>query len=146
MIIKTLTYRQECFCQAFVQSGNASHAAISAGYRPRSRRQQGWRLMKTARIREIQAAMAGDHGRDREVLIGKLENIYRRTVENHQYHAATRAIEAQARLSMMTPQWMAGKTRATQQTASQPPVRCRSKCIHLSTQADVCVLFSGDLP
>ena len=58
--MKTLTYRQECFCQAFVQGGNASHAAISAGYRPRSRRQQGWRLMKTARIRdqirEIQAA------------------------------------------------------------------------------------------
>ena len=107
MIMKMLTYRQECFCQAFVQGGNASHAAISAGYRPRSRRQQGWRLMKTARIRdrirEIQAAMAGDHGRDREVLIGKLENIYRRAVENHQYHAATRAIEAQARLSMMAP-------------------------------------------
>jgi len=36
-------------------------------------------------------------------LIGKLENIYRRAIENHQYHAATRAIEAQARLAAMAP-------------------------------------------
>ena len=42
-------------------------------------------------------------GRDRDVLIGKLENIYRRAIENHQYHAATRAIEAQARLGAMAP-------------------------------------------
>ena len=42
-------------------------------------------------------------GGDRDVLIGKLENIYRRAIENHQYHAATRAIEAQARLGAMAP-------------------------------------------
>ena len=90
-----------------MQEGNASHAAITAGYTPRSRRQQGWRLMKTRRIaeriRDIQAGLAQDHGRDRDVLIGKLENIYRRAIENHQYHAATRAIEAQARLGAMAP-------------------------------------------
>jgi phage terminase small subunit len=105
MVMKTLSYRQENFCQLFVRDGNASSAAHYAGYRPSSRRQQGWRLMKTARIRdrirEIQIGLAGDHGRDRDVLIGKLENIYRRAIENHQYHAATRAIEAQARLSAM---------------------------------------------
>lgn len=105
--MKPLTYRQKCFCQAFVQGGNASLAAASAGYRPRSRAQQGWRLMKTRRIaeriRDIQAGLATEHGRDRDVLIGKLENIYRRAIENHQYHAATRAIEAQARLSAMAP-------------------------------------------
>ncbi len=103
--MKALTYRQESFCQAFVQEGNASHAAITAGYTPRSRRQQGWRLMKTRRIaeriRDIQAGLAQDHGRDRDVLIGKLENIYRRAMENHQYHAATRVIEAQARLAAL---------------------------------------------
>ena len=85
--------------------GNASHAAMDAGYKPRSRAQQGWRLMKTRRIaeriREIQVGLAT--GRDRDVLIGKLENIYRRAIENHQYHAATRAIEAQARLGAMAP-------------------------------------------
>ncbi|NQV82872.1 MAG: terminase small subunit [Rhodospirillales bacterium] len=101
--MKPLTYRQEFFCQAFVQGGNASYAAGDAGYTSGSRRQQGWRLMKTARIqdriREIQAGMAHHHGRDHEVLLGKLENIYRGAIENHQYHAATRAIEAQARLS-----------------------------------------------
>ncbi len=90
-----------------MQGGNASLAAISAGYKSRWRAQQGWRLMKTqritGRIREIQAGLAQDHGRDRDVLIGKLENIYRRAIENHQYHAATRAIEAQARLAAMAP-------------------------------------------
>ena len=103
--MKPLNYRQECFCQAFVQGGNASHAAVTAGYTRRSRRQQGWRLLKTRRIaeriREIQADMAAGHGRDHDILIGKLENIYRRAIENHQYHAATRAIEAQARLAAM---------------------------------------------
>ena len=78
---------------------------MDAGYKPRSRAQQGWRLMKTRRIaeriREIQVGLST--GRDRDVLIGKLENIYRRAIENHQYHAATRAIEAQARLGAMAP-------------------------------------------
>ena len=57
-----LTLRQERFCQAFVLWANAANAAREAGYESKWARKQGYRLMRTARIRvriqEIQAEMA----------------------------------------------------------------------------------------
>ncbi len=94
--------RPERFCQSFVLYPNAAYAARDAGYSPKWARKQGSRLMTTARIRarigEIQAAMARDNGRDRDVLIGKLEVVYRRAIQDHHYTAAARAVELQARL------------------------------------------------
>ncbi|MDA1090636.1 MAG: terminase small subunit [Proteobacteria bacterium] len=99
--------RQEKFCQSFVSLGNASNAAREAGYLSGAARQQGWRLMKTQRIRarigEIQAQMAHDHCRDRDMLIGKLEVVYRRALENRHFAAAARAVEMQAKLTRATP-------------------------------------------
>ena len=61
--------------------------------------------MRTARIRariqEIQVQMARDHGRDLDVLIGKLEVVYRRAIGDHHFTAAARAVELQARLARM---------------------------------------------
>ncbi|NQU60148.1 MAG: hypothetical protein HQ512_03380 [Rhodospirillales bacterium] len=50
------------------------------------------------RISEIQAHLARENGHHRDVLIGKLEAVYRRALEDHHYAAATRAVELQARL------------------------------------------------
>ena len=97
-----LTLRQERFCQSFVLCPNASYAARDAGYESKWAHKQGSRLMMTrrirARIREIQVDMARDHGLGRDALIGKLEVVYRRAVEDHHFTAAVRAVEAQARL------------------------------------------------
>ncbi len=97
-----LTPRQERFCQAFVLYANAANAARDAGYESKWARKQGYRLMTTARIRariqEIQAEMARGHGRDLDVLIGKLEVVYRRAIGDHHFTAAARAVELQARL------------------------------------------------
>jgi len=98
-----LKARQERFCQNYVLSANAAGAAHEAGYSPRSARKQGYRLLATGRIGvrigEIQARLAEGNGRHLDVLIGKLEVVYRCALENHHFAAATRAVELQARLS-----------------------------------------------
>ena len=94
--------RQERFCQSFVLCPNASYAARDAGFESKWARKQGSRLMSTARIRarirEIQTGLARDHGLGRDALIGKLEVVYRRAIEDHHFTAAVRAVEAHARL------------------------------------------------
>ena len=101
----TLNSSQERFCQAFVVYATASTAAIEAGYARTNARQHGWRLLQTERIRarinEIQAALAADHGRDMDVLLGKLEVVYCRAIEDHHFYAAARAVELQAKLTGM---------------------------------------------
>ena len=85
---------------------NAAHAASEAGYTPGSSRKQGYRLLRTVRIRDrirdIQAQLSRDNCGDMDVLLGKLENIYRRAVEDHHFYAAARAVELQAKLAGMT--------------------------------------------
>ena len=82
------------------------NAARSAGYGSKSAKQQGYRLLKTdrirARIKEIHSALAIDNCSDLKVLLGKLENVYRHAIEDHHFYAAARAVELQAKLSGMT--------------------------------------------
>ena len=98
-----LNDRQEKFCRYFIATLNASRAAREAGYSPQTARQQGHRLLQDNRIRHrlqvLQKGLGSDHGIDPVVLIGKLETVYRRAMEMHHFHAATRAIEVQARIS-----------------------------------------------
>jgi hypothetical protein len=100
-----LTSRQERFCQSFVVYPIAATAARDAGYGSKAAKQQGYRLLRTdrirARIREIQLALAADHGRDLDVLLGKLEIVYRHAIEDHHFYAAARAVELQAKLGGM---------------------------------------------
>ncbi len=102
---KPLNPRQERFCHYFVLYACASVAAKEAGYSRKSSKHQGYRLLRTgrvrARIRDIHAGLARDHGRDIDALIGKLEAVYRRAFEDHHFHTAARAVELQARLSML---------------------------------------------
>ncbi len=98
-----LTPRQERFCHEFVHDAQGAVAAREAGYSAASSRKQGSALLKTerirARIREIQAQLARDGGSDMEILIGKLEIVYRRAIEDHHFYAAARAVELQAKLT-----------------------------------------------
>ena len=102
---KLLTTRQERFCHAFVHYATASAAAREAGYARGSAKQQGYRLLRTgrvrARIRALHAQLCRDQGQDPEVLIGKLENVYRRAIEDQNFPTAARAVELQARLGVL---------------------------------------------
>lgn len=95
--------RQEAFCHYFVLWGNASVAASEAGYAPRSAKNQGYRLTQNPRIRARIAALrrglARAYGLDAEVLVGKLEALYQRAVEDHHFYAAARCVELQARMA-----------------------------------------------
>ena len=95
--------RQEKFCQYYVLYVCSAVAAREAGYKPQGSRRQGYRLLQEPRIREriceIQATMAREQCRDRDVMLGKLEAVYRRAMNDHHYHAAARAVEVQARIS-----------------------------------------------
>ena len=95
--------RQEAFCHYFVLWGNASVAAAEAGYARPSAKNQGYRLGRQPRIRARIAALrrglARAYGLDAEVLVGKLEALYQRAVEDHHFYAAARCVELQARLA-----------------------------------------------
>lgn len=94
--------RQERFCRLFVECANAAQAARGAGYRPEHARNTGHRLLKQPRIlrriAEIQSIVADGQCRDVDVLLTKLETVFRRAIDDHQLGAATRAVELQARL------------------------------------------------
>jgi hypothetical protein len=100
---KALRSRHEAFCQYFVLGGNATYAAIDAGYTSEWARNQGYRLMRQplirARIAEVRSTLARSYCLDTDVLLGKLEAIYQCAHERHQYHAAARAVEIQARIA-----------------------------------------------
>ena len=97
-----LKARQERFCRRFAEFGCATTAARAAGYAPKSSRNAGYRLLRhpriAARIAEIEAETARVHSRTSDVLVGKLENVYRRAVVDHQFQAAARAVDLQARI------------------------------------------------
>lgn len=98
-----LKTRHERFCRHFVECGNATTAAKAAGYAPASARNAGYRLLRNPRIvlriADIQREMANSHCKSVDVLLGKLENIYRRAVDDHSFAAAARAVELQAKLA-----------------------------------------------
>ena len=99
--------RHEDFCLSFVRYGSAAIAARAAGYAPATSRNQGYRLLKRADIRahigEIRQAMGDEGCADRNVLLGKLENVYNRAIEDHHFTAAAHTVEIQARLAGLMP-------------------------------------------
>jgi hypothetical protein len=103
-----LKARQERFCRRFTEFGCATTAARAAGYAPRWAKTAGYRLLRhpriAARIAAIEAETARVHSRTSDVLVGKLENVYRRAVVDHQFQAAARAVDLQARIRGFTGQ------------------------------------------
>jgi len=105
--MRRLKPRHERFCRSFIECANASVAAKVAGYAPASARNAGYRLLRhpriAARITEIQRETAQAHCRNVDVLLGKLETIYRRAVDDRHFAAAARAVELQAKLAGIGP-------------------------------------------
>ncbi len=104
---RAISERQENFCHAYIVAGNATKAAINAGYSERSARQQASRLLTNANIVERIAALRADLGLrnriDRDTVMAKLEAAYRGAMTAHTYLTAVRAAEAQARLAGLFP-------------------------------------------
>jgi hypothetical protein len=101
-----LKARQERFCRWFVELANAAAAARAAGYAPKGAKIAGYRLLRHPRIAQriaaIEAETARLHSRTSDVLVGKLENVYRRAVVDHQFNAAARAVDLQAKIRGFT--------------------------------------------
>ena len=104
---RPLSPRRETFCHSYVYFPNAANAAREAGYEAASARQQGHRLLRTpaiaARVAAIRRGMADDGCRETGVLLGKLENVHNRAIEDRHYVAAARTVEIQARLAGLMP-------------------------------------------
>lgn len=124
--------RHERFCRQFVDCMNATAAAKAAGYRPASARNAGYRLLRqpqiVRRIIELQHETAATHCRDANVLLGKLETIYRRAVDDRQLAAAARAVELQAKLSGLAP---------TDFALTEPPHRSPNTATPRENDADI---------
>lgn len=101
--MRPLTQRQEAFCQAYILFPNGATAARTAGYAPKSARSQASRLLArpavAARLRSLRREMVDSNCRRRDDLVAKLEVIYRRALDDHQFMAAMRAVQMQARLA-----------------------------------------------
>jgi hypothetical protein len=106
--MKRLRPRHERFCRLFVLHPNAAQAARNAGYDPQWARNAGYRLLRqpriVRRIADLHREMAALHCSDVDLLIGKLETVYRRSVDDHAFSAAARAVELQARLAGVAPE------------------------------------------
>jgi hypothetical protein len=95
-----LTLRQNAFCEFFVALGNAADAARQAGYCERAARNQGYRLLKDARvrarIRALQTAIVDKI--DPALILGRLENLYCLAERDGGYRAAARILVLMGRL------------------------------------------------
>jgi phage terminase small subunit len=116
----TLKPKQERFCHWFIECGNAALAAKAAGYSPVSARTAGYRLIRTPhvvlRIAELQGELAKTQCRKVDVLLGKLETVYRRAIDDRQFSVAARSVELQAKLAGLA-------ERTERETAGRPSRR-----------------------
>lgn len=97
-----LTFRQERFCQSYLECGRARAAALEAGYAWRSASNHAYRLLRAPRIRarlaELQAETVRESCAGLESMLAKLQNVYNQAMEDRRYYAAARAVEVQSRL------------------------------------------------
>jgi hypothetical protein len=98
-----LTPRKEKFCRRYVASLSAAGAARAAGYKPQHARSTAYKLLRDpaiqARIADLQAEEARELTRATEILVGKLEGVFRLAVEYHHFSTAARVVDMQAKLS-----------------------------------------------
>lgn len=91
------------FCEKYVKDLNAAQAAIRARYSPKTANQQGHRLLTYAHVqardKALQAQAAERNWITTDKILGKLEIVYERTLEEGMLAAANRAAELQAKLA-----------------------------------------------
>ena len=98
-----LNPRRDDFCREYVCDPNGTRAAIRAGYARESAHVEASRLLRNAkvqdRIQELRTEIAERHCLRADALMGKLEAVFHRAYNDHQMHAAVRAVELQAKLA-----------------------------------------------
>lgn len=98
-----LKLRHERFCRSYLECANATVAARNAGYAPMSARNTGYRLLRRPaileRLRELQHEIAQRECRETDIMLSKLEIVYRRAIDDRHFSAAARAVELQAKLA-----------------------------------------------
>ncbi|MEX2617105.1 MAG: terminase small subunit [Alphaproteobacteria bacterium] len=111
-----LNERQEMFCREYVRQGVGSWAAVAAGYERSGAAVQASRLLDRpevqARIAERRVQVAGQHARDTDALLARLEAICEMAIRREQLHAAVRVVTLQARLAGLMPERGAGRAAA----------------------------------
>ena len=105
-----LNERQELFCRYYVRRPVGAEAVRSAGYEGAA--VQACRLLDRTEIRTRVAALRADvarlHCRDEDAILAKLEAVFTQAVEDHQFHAAARALTLQARIARILPERAGG--------------------------------------
>ena len=105
--MKRLKKRHEDFCQNYIYDLNGARAARLAGYSASTARQQAVRLLGREDIRERVRVLRMETARRNcmipEILMAKLEMVFRQALEYRQCTSAIRAIELQARLAGLLP-------------------------------------------
>ena len=98
--VRRLTLRQDNFCAYYVANGNAAEAARKAGYTERTAHNQGYRLLKDARvqarIRAVQTEIADSI--DPGLILGRLDDLYLQAERGGDYREAARILESMSRL------------------------------------------------
>lgn len=95
-----MTKRQKDFVKSFVQTENATNAALRAGYSPKTAHVQGCRLLKNDKIQQAIAVTLDRMGLDDEMLSNRLKRIIEKGVKSERVAAtdALRGIEMAFRL------------------------------------------------
>jgi len=105
--MKPIKKRYEEFCQNYLLDCNGARAARKAGFSAASARQQANRLLSRDDVRErvrfLRIEMARRNCMTSEILMAKLEMVFRQALEYRQCASAIRAIELQARLAGLLP-------------------------------------------
>jgi len=106
----TASIREQKFVEHFAEHGNATQAAIYAGYAKNSAVREGYRLSHKPsidkEIKKIKAELAEKSKWTRERAIERLESIEKKALEDERpnYSAAVKAIETISKLVGLFPE------------------------------------------
>lgn len=77
-----MTTRQRAFAEHFARIGNATQAAVSAGYSPESAYSQGSRLLKNAEIREYLLSFQVSGSEERIADVAEVRSFWTRVLSD----------------------------------------------------------------
>lgn len=85
-----MNQRQRAFCEAYLLSGNATEAAIKAGYSPKSARSVGQRLLTYVDIREYLADRNAEIMAENTATLEEIRSFWTTTMRDQEAKQADR--------------------------------------------------------